>query len=330
MRLGVVGAGQHANGAVYPAIVESGFELAAICSRTPERAQATARRWGAEHHYGAVEDMLAAGGLDGVVVIVPATEYRPIIAQCIEAELPVFCEKPAGQSSAEMFELADLAVAANCEVVVDYMKRFAPAYRRAHELIRAPHFGAPSLAHFAFVLGQFDGYFEGRRDDLRYYLTEAPVHMIDLARFLVGELSDLSAVLNVVPRFGFCVSVVAKADGGATCSFDFSSTASFAHRGEMIDVYGRGNAVQVDNVDTCTYRPADGPAQVWRPNYTLPAPVNSGATTMGFRPALEHFHDVVVGKTENQSDMVSAARTLATVERLLEQLEPAWSAVRDG
>lgn len=46
--------------------------------------------------------MLAAGGLEGVVVAVPAAAYRLIIAQCIEAGLPVFCEKPAGHSASEL------------------------------------------------------------------------------------------------------------------------------------------------------------------------------------------------------------------------------------
>ena len=34
-----------------------------------------------------------------------------------------------------------------------------------------------------------------------------------------------------------------------------------AHRSEFVEVYGRGDSVQVDNVDTCAYRPADGPAE---------------------------------------------------------------------
>jgi predicted dehydrogenase len=326
VRIGVVGAGRHANSALYPAIVESGFELAAVCARTPERARSTARHWGAGGYYAAVEDMLAAGGLEGVVVAVPAAAYRPIIAQCIEAGLPVFCEKPAGHSASELRQLAELAAAARCEVVVGYMKRFAPAYRRAHGLIRSPHFGTPTLAHFTFAMGQIDGY----RDDLRYYLTDNPVHMIDLARYLVGELAEMSAVLNVVPGFGLSVSLVARADGGAACSFNFCTTAAFAHRGESIEIYGRGHAVQVDNVDTCTYRPADGPAQIWRPNYTLPSPANSGFATMGFIPALEHFRDVAAGLAANQSDLESAARTLATTELLWDQLEPSWSALRGG
>jgi predicted dehydrogenase len=325
VKIGVVGAGRHASSAVFPAILESGLDLVSVCARTQERAQSTARRWGATGYYAGLEDMLEAGGIDGVVVVVPAAEYRPIVTRCVEAGLPVFCEKPAGQSSSELRELAELAAAAQCEVVVGYMKRFASAYRRAHDLIQSAEFGAPSLAHFMFVMGQFDGYFEGNRDDLHFYLTDNSVHVIDLARYLIGELTEMSAVLNVVPGFGAAVTLVAKAGDGAACSFDFCTTASFAHRGEAIDIYGRGNALHVDNVDTCTYRPTDGPAQTWRPNYTLPWGDNSSWVTMGFVPALQHFRDVAAGRAANQSDLSSAARTLEITEQLYQQLLPSWS-----
>jgi predicted dehydrogenase len=229
----------------------------------------------------------------------------------------VFCEKPAGQSADELRQLADRAAEEHCEVVVGYMKRFAPAYQRAHDLIRSPAFGAPSLAHFTFAMGQFEGYLE----NLRHYLIDNPVHMIDLARYLLGELGDISAVLNVVPEFGVSVSLIARSDAGAACSFDFCTTAAFAHRGELVEVYGRGDAVQVENVDTCVHRPADGPARVWRPNYTLPVPANSTLVTMGFIPALEHFRAVVEGTAVNRSDLRNAAQTLATTELLWDQLQ---------
>ncbi|GAB3614487.1 Gfo/Idh/MocA family protein [Humibacter ginsengisoli] len=316
MRLGVIGAGRHANNALYPAIIESGLELVAVCARTPRHAQAAAHRWGAPDHFTSVADMLTEGGLDGVVMAVGANAYSPLIQRCIEARLPVFCEKPAGRSARELRELAHAASAQGCPVVVGYMKRFAPAYRGARDLISSPRFGAPSLAHFSFTMGRVDQYLA----DPRHYLIDNPVHMIDMARYLVGELSDISALVDRVPDFGLSVSLIARAESGAACSFDFCTTASFAHRGESAEVFGIGDAVLVDNVDTCVYRPVDGPAEVWRPNYTLPVPANSGLTTMGFIPALQHFRDVAGGSVPNESDLESAARTLETTERLWEQI----------
>ncbi|MGN7799689.1 Gfo/Idh/MocA family protein [Leifsonia sp. 22587] len=326
MKVGVLGAGRHANNALYPAIVEAGFELVAVCARSGERAQLTAQRWGATRHHTALQEMLAAGGLDGVIIAVPAGAYRPLIEQCITADVPVFCEKPAGASARELLELSALSDAASSPVVVGYMKRFAPAYQRARQLIDSIEFGTPTLAHFSFTMGRIDEYLA----DPRHYLIDNPVHMVDLARFFLGELSHLTARVNLVPDVGLSVSVLAKADQGATCSFDFCTTASFAHQGESAEIYGHGSAVRVENVDTCIHRPVDGPAQVWRPNYTLPAPENFGLTTMGFIPALQHFRDVAAGEAANESTLQSAARTLATMESVWAEVDAAINAGNAG
>lgn len=318
MRVGVVGAGRHANAALYPALIESGFDLVAVTARSPERSAEAARRWGADRSYSSIDQMLDTESLDGVVVAVPADTYLPIVARCIQAGIPVFCEKPAAQSAKQLMQLDRLASTAGVEVVVGYMKRFAPAYERARELIEDPSFGTPSLAHFTFAMGQIESYL----DDVRYYLIDNPVHMIDLARHLVGELADISAVVNVVADFGVSISVIARSELGAACSFDFCTTAAFEHRGEYVEVYGRGNAVQIENVDTCIHRPIGAPAQITRPNYTLPIPANSSLVTMGFVPALEHFRDVIAGKSANRSSLESAARTLLTMELLWGEVQP--------
>jgi hypothetical protein len=83
-----------------------------------------------------------------------------------------------------------------------------------------------------------------------------------------------------------------------------------------VEIYGRGHAVWVENVDTCTYRPPERPEQVWRPNYTVGVPGNSAPTTMGFLPELEHFRQVAMDGAENLSDIASAAATLALAEQL--------------
>ena len=68
--------------------------------------------------------------------------------------------------------------------------------------------------------------------------------------------------------------------------------------------------VLVDNVDTCVYRPPDGPELVWRPNYTVPSPGSFSGQTLGYGAGLVHFHDVIRGDTTADSDLASAAATL--------------------
>lgn len=314
MKIGVVGVGGHATANLYPNLRGAGLELVATCARHHERAESAAKAWGAQHAFASVETMLASVELDGVIVSVAPADYAPLVAACLEAGVPVFCEKPAAATAAEAMELAGLSEASGVPVVVGYMKRFAPAYQRAREIVQSDDFGPASLAAFTFAMGQWPNL------DARHYLTDNSVHPLDLARYLVGELEDVRAHLTELPGFGHAVAMIARASSGAVCTFNFCTTASWFQRNEVVEVYGKGHAVCVDNVDTCTYRPAERPEMVWRPNYTVPISGNSSPTTMGFLPELEHFRQVALKEVESTSDMRSAAATLTLVEQLCDEI----------
>lgn len=312
VKLGVIGVGGHASANLYPTFAAAGLDVVATCARHQDHAAAAAERWGASHSFDNAEKMLASVDVDAVVICVPASEYGPLVEACLAAGKPVFCDKPGASTAAEADMLATLSAETGVPIVVGYMKRFAPAYEKAREIIRSRGFGPPSLGAFTFAMGQ------GFGGDLRTYLIDNPGHHLDLARYFLGELSDLQAYVTELPGFGHAVAAIAQASSGAVCTFNLCTTASWAQRNEYVEIYGKGHAVWVENVDTCTYRPPERPEQVWRPNYTVPQPQNSSPTTMGFLPELTHFRQVALGEAESLSDMASAARTLRLAERLCE------------
>lgn len=311
MRIGVIGCGSHATTSLYPLFGAAGLDLVAVCARHKENAENAAARFGAEHAYGDARAMLEAGGIDGVVVSVKAPDYAPLVSLVLEAGLPVFTEKPGAGSSAEAHDLSRLAEERGLPVVVGYMKRFAPAYRRAREVITSKAFGQPTLGAFTFAMGGGAGW------NLRNYIIDNPVHLLDMARFLIGDLKEMD--LQITTGFaGHALAVAASTEPGAVATFNFCTTASWLQRNELAEVYGAGHCVTVENVDTCIHRPADGPAQVWRPTYTVPMPRNTTPITMGFLGELEHFREVATEGAVSLSDMASAARTLALAERLVD------------
>lgn len=310
MRIGVIGVGSHASNNLHPNTSAAGMDIVATCALHQDRAEFAAAKWGALHAFDDAHKMLTSVDLDGVIVCVNPVDYAPLVRLCLEAGIPVFCDKPAASTAAEGIALAELSAKTGVPVVVGYMKRFAPAYRQARETARSSDFGALSLGVFTFAMGQ------GFGNDLRTYLIDNPVHILDLARYFLGELTDLQAHVTELPSFGHAVAAIAKASSGAVCTFNFCTTASWHQRNEYTEIYGEGHAVWIENVDTYTYRPPHGPEQVSRPNYTVPVPAHSAPTTMGFLPELQHFREVVKDKAENLSDMASAARTLALAEQL--------------
>ena len=303
LRVGAVGVGVHAVNAILPNLPVAGFQLAATCARHLERAEEAARRFGAESAFDDVERMLQVAELDGVVVVVPPDQFSGVIGACIRHGVPVFTEKPAANDAAEAHALAAQAAEAGVTVMVGYMKRFAVGYRQAREVMARPGFGAPTLGSFTWSMGPF-----AHRFDMRDWLFENPVHHFDLARFLLGELSDVHVERG--PGREHTVVVTARATSGAVVSIRANTTGSWEQRNEAVEIFGDGHSVSVDNLDTCTYRPPERPEQVWRPNYTVPVAANMTGATMGFVTELEHFRDVIADGVPCASDIASAAATL--------------------
>jgi predicted dehydrogenase len=312
-RVGAVGVGVHAVNAILPSLPVAGLQLVATCARRLEHAAAVGRRFGAERAFDDVGRMLDESELDGVVVVVPPDQFFDVISTCIGRGVPVFTEKPAANDAEEAQRLADDAASAGVPVVVGYMKRFAAAYRLARELMSSPEFGRPTLGSFTWSMGPF-----AQRFDVRDWLFENPVHQFDLARFFFGELEDVHVVRG--PGDEYTVVVTATSTSGAIVSIRANTTGSWEQRNEAVEIFGEGHSLFVDNLDTCTWRPPERPERVWRPNYTVPVAANMTGATTGFVTELEHFRDVVRDGIECESDIASAAATLALTGRISGQV----------
>jgi predicted dehydrogenase len=264
-----------------------------------------------------VHELLARADLDAIVVVLPVSAYGSVVRACLERGLPVFAEKPAAGSANEAAELAECARRGGVPAMVGYMKRFAPAYRRAKALMSEPSFGPPSLVSLRWAVGQYGG-----SCSLRDWLVENPVHHLDLARFLVGELEDPDVCFARVQGGEFVVAVQARSTSGAVVSLRLCTTASWEHENEAIEVFGRGSSLLVENVDTLRVRPPARPEHVWRPNYTVHGRENQSVFVAGFVPALEHFRAVVTEGVPCESDLENAEKTLRLAEAILGGADP--------
>ncbi len=312
MRVGVVGCGQHAIAVLFPNLVNLGFELVATCARRHATAQA-ADHFGARAAYDNYAEMITTSGLEAVIASVPPDVYGGVVRAGIAAGLPLFVEKPGAASAQEAASLAQLSANAGVPVMVGYMKRFAPAYRQARACLSDPAFGQASLATFTFVMGDFEA-------DFLTYLWDNPVHHFDLARFLLGDLHDVRARRGRNDNGRHAVTVTARTDAGGLVTFQLGTVGSWYQHNESVEIFGAGSSVIVDNIDTCVRRPAEGPEQRWRPNYSIPIQENLTSTTMGFAPELIHFRNVVRDGAACESDIASAAKTLAVVDAVLTDL----------
>jgi predicted dehydrogenase len=113
----------------------------------------------------------------------------------------VLCEKPLGRTADESYEMWQRVDATGVKHMCAFNYRFVPAVRLARELVEAGELG--DVVHFRGRYLQ-DWGADPTLDTWRFHSDEAGsgalgdlgAHVVDLARFLVGEIASVSAVVR--------------------------------------------------------------------------------------------------------------------------------------
>jgi predicted dehydrogenase len=173
-------------------------QLVAIAGRNEEAVAEAARRYGFAGH---VTDWKALVADDRISLFDNSgpnnLHAEPTIAAA-EAGKHVICEKPLGRDASESYETWQRVKAAGVKHMCAFNYRFVPAVRLAREIIESGQLG--ELQHFRGAYLQEWGTTEG--DIWRFQkdiagsgaLGDLGAHVIDLARYLVGEIAEASAM----------------------------------------------------------------------------------------------------------------------------------------
>ncbi|MCB0547174.1 MAG: Gfo/Idh/MocA family oxidoreductase [Phaeodactylibacter sp.] len=109
--------------------------LHAVASRSEERARAFALQYGAPYAYGSYEAITACPDLDVVYIATPHPGHHENTIHCLQAGIPVLCEKPFAMNSRQVQEMVDAARASGTFLMEAIWTRFAPSTTKALELI---------------------------------------------------------------------------------------------------------------------------------------------------------------------------------------------------
>ncbi len=173
-------------------------QLVAIAGRNEEAVSEAARRYGFAEH---VTDWKALVADDRIGLFDNAgpnnLHAEPTIAAA-EAGKHVICEKPLGRDAAESYETWQRVQATGVKHMCAFNYRFVPAVRLARQMIESGELG--EIQHFRGAYLQEWGSTEG--DIWRFQkefagsgaLGDLGAHVIDLARYLVGEIEATSAM----------------------------------------------------------------------------------------------------------------------------------------
>jgi predicted dehydrogenase len=174
--------------------------LEAICGRDQEATAEAARRFGYRNTYSSWEEML---GNDNVQVLDnggPNNVHAAPSIAAAEAGKHIICEKPLARTAAEAKPMLEAVQKAGVKHACAFNYRFVPALRLAREMIERGELG--QIFHFRAVYlqewimdPQFPMVWRLKKDLAGSgALGDLGAHIIDLARFLVGEPTAVSGL----------------------------------------------------------------------------------------------------------------------------------------
>ena len=164
-----------------------------VGNRTVERAEKLAREVGGTA--GTIDEAIDSGP-DAVFVSLATEMHAPALHRCIDAGLPIFCEKPIALTLPETAAVLEHAEEAEALIQIAFQRRLDPDYRRVYEEIRSGNVGAlysvRITAHDAEPAPEeFIASSGGTYRDLH-------IHDFDLARWLTGlDVEQVYAVGSV-------------------------------------------------------------------------------------------------------------------------------------
>lgn len=174
------------------ALEERGVSVRSVHDVSPAAAEALAAGLPSAVVAASAGEAFAAPGVDLAVIATSHVSLAPLASEAVRAGLHVLVEKPGGHHLAEVEALAEEARRLGRVVRVGFNHRFHPALRKAHEIVAGGAFGPVLHVRGRYGHGGRLGYErEWRADPVQSgggELLDQGVHLIDLTRFLVGDV----------------------------------------------------------------------------------------------------------------------------------------------
>jgi len=265
IRVGVIGTSWWADMMHFPALESHPkAELAAICGRDQNRAKEMAEKYGNPDTVSDYRKMIRDHRLDAVIISTPDDLHYDMTMQALEAGLHVLCEKPLTLKAQQAWEMYQKAESAGVKHMAYFTFRWMPFYQYVRDLIRQGFIGRFYHCEFRFPMGHSRSEeYRWRFDKKRAHgvLGDLGSHMVDMARYLVGDITSVSANLGVfVNRPGADGGTIDPANDSALLLVQFANgahgtiqTSAVMHTANLgghqqIKLYGEAGSLEIDVV----------------------------------------------------------------------------------
>ncbi len=300
---------------VIPAIQASrNGEVAAVCSRSLERAQA----WAAAHEipraYGSYEALLADGDIDAIYNPLPNSMHAEWSIKCAEAGLPTLSEKPFASDAPEAQSIVDAFEKHNLLLAEAFMYRFHPQHAKAQEILASGGIGELQIINSSFTFPITD------EANIRLSkalaggaLMDVGCYCVNLMRFMTGEEPErVTAAARIGERTGVDETLVGTLEfpAGVIGHFDCGLRAHGQHTYTLKGAEGMITTPQSFVID----KAVDGIVRHWQGDscteHVIPA-------VDQYRLMVEDFADALLDGRPPRFAPSDAVNNMIVVDRLL-------------
>ncbi len=317
IRWGILSTANIGRKKVIPAIQNSrNGEVAAVASRSLDRARAFADELSIPTAYGAYEELIADPDIDAIYNPLPNSEHATWSIRCAEAGKPTLCEKPLASDAREAQKMVDAFATQGVLFAEAFMYRFHPQTQKVRAMVDEGAIGEVQTLSAAFTFPVRD---EG---DIRLSkplaggaVMDVGCYCINVMRLMTGEEP---AEAHAAARFGEESQVdellagVLRFPSGAVGHFDCSLRAFRTHTYEIRGTTGRiqveaGFIMPADQAATIRYWQGD--ADAYEEIAVPPAD--------HYQLMVEDFADALLENRPPRFPPEDAVRNMEVIDRLL-------------
>jgi len=178
-------------------------KLYAIMDINETRAKDFKNRYGGERVYTNYEKFINDDNIDAVIIAVPTAIHHRFVIEAAKAKKHVYCEKPMARTIEEADEMILACKDNNVKLMIAFMKRFNKSFRLVKEIIEKGKIGDVFDARAIWDNARASATNENYRFQVASgggFLQEDGSHPIDLCRWWLGEVEEVSAYGLVVAK----------------------------------------------------------------------------------------------------------------------------------
>jgi len=248
IRVGMLGAGNFAQGTLIPAMRESGeTQLIALGASTGVRAQAAAEKFGFSYVTTDEEKIFSDSQINAVVIATRHHLHAGQVIRTLEAGKHVFCEKPLCLTESELERIETAYRRAGAHLMVGFNRRFAPMAARMREFLASA--GGPFSMHYRVNAGPMakDHWINDPEQGGGRILGEV-CHFVDFLSFLCGAAPLTVKAAAVSPLTGEQdVNVALQFEDGSLGTIAYICNGDRAFGKERVEIFGSGCVAVLDD-----------------------------------------------------------------------------------